>query len=60
MENGVKFDGDEIVTANGIYSTVTTQKFLFLAHMFKELLELMQPADAMLQTREVGYRTASP
>lgn len=59
-ENEVKFGGDEIATANGLYATVTMQKFLFLAHMFKELLELIQPVDSMLQTRGVGYRAALP
>lgn len=56
----IKFDGDEIATANGIYATVTTLKFLFLTHMFKELLQLIQPANALLQSREVGYRAAMP
>lgn len=28
--------------------------------MFKELLQLIQPADALLQSREVGYRAAMP
>lgn len=59
-ENAIKFDGDEIATAGGIYTTATTLKFLFLTHMFMELLQLIQPADTMLQSREVGYRAAMP
>lgn len=57
-EQEIKFDGDEIATANGIYSIITTQKFLFLAHMFKELLQIFQPVDSLLQSREVGYGAA--
>lgn len=58
--HGIEFDGEEIATANGIYSIISTQKFLFLAMVFKELLELIKPANSLLQSREVGYRTAVP
>lgn len=59
-EFGFKFDGDELAMAKGIHAVAATQKFLFLALFFKELLQLIEPADAVLQSREMGYRSAMP
>lgn len=39
-ESETRFDGDEIATATGIFTTISTIKFLFLTITFKELLQV--------------------
>lgn len=59
-EYGFKFCGDDIAMARGIYLALTTPKFLFMAAAFNELLQLMEPADAILQSCRMGFRSAVP
>lgn len=54
------FDSDDIVTAVGISSSISNMNFVFFLHFFKAVLEIISPADKLLQTRTVGYKIGKP
>lgn len=46
------FDGETVVTANGLLNIITSANFKFCSLMMKKLLGLLKPADGALQARE--------
>lgn len=46
--------------ATGISNTLKTSQFAFLLLFMKEFLNLISPADKILQSRDVGFREAMP
>lgn len=56
----VKFDGDDIVLADGIHRAISKPEFVFMLIFMNDILGLIAPADKILQKREFGYREAQP
>lgn len=54
------FEADDIALAVGIMNAMKEKKFILLLHFLCELLEQIEPANQILQSREVGYRQAIP
>lgn len=61
-EKGVSFglDGDDIAMATGIHACITKRQFIYTMFFMKEILEIIKPADKILQSREIGYVDAVP
>lgn len=61
-EKGVSFglDGDDIATATGIHACITKPQFIYTMLFMKDILEIIKPADKILQSREIGYADAVP
>lgn len=53
-------DGDDIATATGIQACISKPEFVYMMVFLKDLLEILKPADKILQAREVGYVDAVP
>lgn len=58
--NGHNFEADDIVLASGISSAIMDKKFVFMLQFLNELLCLIEPANQILQKRQVGFRQAMP
>lgn len=58
--NGNNFDADDIALACGLSSAIMEKKFLFMLNFLCELLNLVEPANKLLQSREVGFPRAKP
>lgn len=58
--NSHDFDADDIALASGLATAITQKKFLFMLQFLHELLNLIEPANKMLQNREVGFPQAKP
>ncbi|XP_055304939.1 uncharacterized protein LOC129569799 [Sitodiplosis mosellana] len=58
--NGKNFDADDIALASGLSSAIMEKKFLFMLHFLCHLLSLIEPANKMLQSREIGFIQAKP
>lgn len=56
--NGINFDADDIALAAGILNAMMEKKFLFMLQFMYELLNLIEPANKILQSREVGFGEA--
>lgn len=56
----IKFDGDDIALADGIHRAISKSEFVFMLIFVTELLGLIEPADKILQNRQMGYREAQP
>lgn len=54
------FDAEDLALANGILKAITDKTFVFLLHAFNDVLQIIEPADIMLQRRETGYQQAMP
>ena len=54
------FESDDIVTAVVISTSISKMDFVFFLHYFKDILEVIAPADKYLQTRTVGYKVGKP
>lgn len=54
------FDSDDLALASGLISSLTDMKFIFLLHFLYELLNVLEPANKILQRRDIGYRLAMP
>lgn len=59
-ENAHEFDAADIALASGLTSALTQKNFIFLLLFLYELLSLIEPANKMLQNREVGFPQAKP
>lgn len=55
-----KFDGEDIALAIGILNAIKKFEFVFMLLFMKEFLNLISPADKILQSRDIGYREAMP
>lgn len=53
-------DGDDVAKATGILACISKLEFVYMMVFLKELLEVLKPADKILQSREVGYVEAVP
>ena len=61
MKNDTKkFDGDDIATATGILCSIQKKEFLFMLVFMNKFLNLIAPADKILQSVELGFREAMP
>lgn len=55
-----KFNGEDIALAKGISNVIQSVEFIFMLHFLKDLLEIIEPVNAQLQSREIGYNSALP
>lgn len=55
-----KFDGEDVATAIGILRAIQQPDFLFMLHFLKRVLDILEPANRLLQSREMSYITAMP
>lgn len=55
-----KFDAEDIALATGIAHSMTKRKFIFMLQFLCEFLALIEPANQILQKREIGFRIAMP
>lgn len=55
-----KFDGDDIALATGILRSIEKKEFVFTLVFMNSFLNLIAPADKILQSRDVGFREAVP
>lgn len=53
-------DGDNVANATGILACISKSEFIYMMVFLKEILEILKPADKILQSREVGYVEALP
>lgn len=56
----IKFDTTEIVTAEGILKCMNKLEFVYVMYFMRDILEIIKPADRILQEREKSYSTAIP
>lgn len=61
-ENGSihKVNGEDIAKATGILECILKSEFVYMMLFMKQLLEILKPADKILQSREAGYVEAVP
>lgn len=57
---GTNIDAEDVALAVGIANAITDKKFIFLLCFMCELLGVIEPANRLLQSREVGFRKAMP
>lgn len=55
-----RFDGDDIATAAGILCAIQKKEFVFMLAFMNKFLNLIAPADKILQSTEIGFREALP
>lgn len=58
--NLLKFDGEDIAQAIGILKVIQGIEFVFMLHLMKDLLEIIEPVNKILQSRESGYSVTLP
>ena len=58
--SGNTFDADDIALASGLVCAIEEEKFLFMLKFLCQLLDLIEPANKILQSREVGFSQAKP
>ncbi|XP_055307890.1 uncharacterized protein LOC129572014 [Sitodiplosis mosellana] len=56
----VKFDGEDIALAIGILNAIQHPEFIFMLLFLKTVLDLLEPTNKLLQSREMSYVTAMP
>lgn len=56
----IHLDGEDVATAIGISKAIQEPDFIFMLLFLKELLDIVEPVNKMLQSREMSYRTAMP
>lgn len=54
------FDSEDLALASGLIGSLTDMKFIFLLHFLHELLNILEPANKILQRRDIGFRLAMP
>lgn len=61
-ENGRShgLDGDDIAMATGLMACISKPEFVYMMVFLKNLLDILKPADKVLQSREIGYVDAVP
>lgn len=58
--NTKKFDGDDIALASGILQSIQKKEFVFTLTFMNSFLNLIAPADKILQSRDISFREAVP
>lgn len=58
--NGPKFDGDDMALASGLVNSMMKEKFIFMLYALHDLLDVIEPANQILQKRDVGFRLSMP
>lgn len=56
----MKFDADDVAMATGIQRAIQKPEFVFLLVFMKTFLNLVAPADKILQSREISFRESMP
>lgn len=54
------FDGEDVAIATGITNAIQKIDFIFLLCFMKKLLDMIEPANLVLQKKEMGYSNALP
>lgn len=54
------FETDDIIVARGILNFISSLEFVYIMVFMKDILEIIKPADAILQSREMSYSTGMP
>lgn len=57
---GTNLDTEDEALAKGIVSATTKKEFVFMLHFMREFLSVIEPANRILQDRDVGLRKALP
>lgn len=55
-----RLDATDLALADGILRAINKPKFVFMLVVMKDLLQLIEPVDKLLQARSTGYRDALP
>lgn len=58
MTGPAGFDGDDIVEAAGIFKIMFSYEFVFILRFIKDILESIEPINASLQSKTIGYVNA--
>lgn len=58
--NGNNFQPVDMALAAGISNSVRRSSFIFMLHFLNALLNKLEPANKILQKREIGFRQAMP
>lgn len=58
--NETQFDGEDIALAIGILHAIQKPKFILMLLFLRRVLDLLEPANKLLQSREMSYVTAMP
>lgn len=58
--NGNNFLPEDVASSFGITNSIMRRKFVFMLHFFNGLLSTLEPANQILQKREIGFRQAMP
>lgn len=54
------FDRDDMASAFGLANSMMEKNFVFMLHVLHVLLNVIEPANEILQERDVGFRRAKP
>lgn len=57
---GCGLSTEDIAKATGILACISKTQFIYIMLYMKDLLEIIRPADKILQSREIGYVDALP
>lgn len=58
--NGNDFEPVDIALAAGIFYAIIKESFIFMLHFLNDLLSTIEPANQILQKRDIGFRNAIP
>lgn len=58
--NDKSFSPEDIALATGIFQSIIKRNFVFMLHFLNALLNTIEPANQILQKRNVGFRIAVP
>lgn len=58
--NTKQFDGDDIAFASGLLQSIRKKEFVFTLVFMNSFLNLIAPADKILQSRDISFREAIP
>lgn len=59
-ETAHNLDAEDVALAIGLLTTTVNRKFIFLMEFLSNLFGIMEPANQILQRRDIGYRQAMP
>lgn len=58
--NGNNFEPVDMALAAGLFNSVKRRNFIFMLHFFNGLLSTLDPANQILQKRDIGFSQAMP
>lgn len=58
--NDKSIEPASVALAAGLYNSMKSQKFMFMMHFLNRLLSTIEPANQILQKRDIGFREAMP